>query len=238
MQSKTVHDLRGGAADACDGHSADAELALLRDVLRMLPAGVTVQDEYGRLVLVNDAAAAQLGISENTAAPASQQLSLRREAALELLRAGQIAVTEESVGAGHARRVLLTTHRPVRIAERHLLISSSADISEQKAFEDQLFRSAYYDELTNLPSRRLIEHRANKLLQREPQEKFALAFLDIDNFKHINDYYGHAIGDANRAVGREQNPLGRSGADGFLGYGDFAGAEQLKRGFAAFTLVL
>ena len=65
MQSKTVHDLRTAAADDCDRHAAEAELALLRDVLRMLPAGVTVQDEYGRLVLVNDAAAAQLGIAES-----------------------------------------------------------------------------------------------------------------------------------------------------------------------------
>jgi c-di-GMP phosphodiesterase Gmr len=225
MQSKTVYDLRTAAADDCDRHTAEAELALLRDVLRMLPAGVTVQDEFGRLVLVNDAAAAQLGITESPAAPALQQLGLRHEAALELIRAGQIAVTEESVGAGHARRVLLTTHRPVRIAERRLLISSSADISEQKAFEDQLFRSAYYDELTNLPSRRVIEHRANGLLERDNRGgKFALAFLDIDNFKHINDYYGHSIGDAllvelARRLGRdlrESDMLSRISGDEFL----------------------
>jgi c-di-GMP phosphodiesterase Gmr len=47
------------------------------------------------------------------------------------------------------------------------LLSSSADISEQKAVEDHLFRSAYYDELTGLPTRRVIEHRANSLLRRD-----------------------------------------------------------------------
>ena len=84
-----------------------------------------------------------------------------------MLRAGQPVIAEECLDDGQARQVLLTTHRPVRIAGRDLLLSSSADISEQKAFEDQLFRSAYYDELTDLPSRRVIEHRANSLLQRD-----------------------------------------------------------------------
>ena len=42
-----------------------------------------------------------------------------------------------------------------------------------------------------------------------------------------------AFGDADRPVGREQNPPGMSGADGFLGHGELAGAEQLERGFAA-----
>jgi diguanylate cyclase (GGDEF)-like protein len=216
MQSRTPHDL----------DIADTELGILRDVVRMLPNGVTVQDEQGRFLLVNDAAAAQLGIAlDAPAAAPSKGLARRREAGLELLRAGRLAAVEEQMTHAAGKQVLLTTHRPVRIADRNLLLSSSVDISEQKAREDQLFRSAYYDELTDLPSRRVIEHRANALLQRtETPAKFALAFLDIDNFKHINDYYGHATGDtllvefAKRVSLnlRESDMLARISGDEFL----------------------
>jgi diguanylate cyclase (GGDEF)-like protein len=141
-----------------------------------------------------------------------------------LLRAGRAATTEEFVTRGEVKQVFLTAHRPVRIGERDLLLSSSIDITAQKAVEDHLFRSAYYDELTGLPSRRVIEHRANHLLQREAHGRFALAFLDIDNFKHINDYYGHAIGDAllvevAHRIGldlRESDMLSRISGDEFL----------------------
>jgi cyclic di-GMP phosphodiesterase Gmr len=196
MQRHVANDLLFEAA-ADNPRSAEPELGLLRDVLRLLPSGITVQDERGNFLIVNDAAAAQLGLADSASAGRSPQLDQRREAGCDVLRAGQPAITEECHDDGKARQVLLTSHRPVRIGGRDLLISSSADISEQKAFEDLLFRSAYYDELTELPSRRVIEHRANGLLRRDgAEEKFALAFLDIDNFKHINDYYGHAIGDA------------------------------------------
>ena len=172
-----------------DGESA-SELSILRDVLRMLPNGVTVQDEQGRLLLANDAAA-QLQIGAD-GAPQHEQ---RRQALREAFRTGQAVVVEESFAREGGRQVFLTSHQPVRLAERDLLLSSSADITAQKAFEDQLFRSAYYDELTDLPNRRVIEHRVNKLLDADDTSGFALAFLDVDNFKHINDYYGHAIGD-------------------------------------------
>src|ERR1700742_216152 len=194
MQSPIRQDLHAVTQDS--EFAVEDELNILRDVIRLLPTGVTVQDEQGRFLLVNDAAAAQLGIAQaQPPALSSKPLNERRETGLELLRAGRAAVAEECVTGGRSKQVFLTSHRPVRIADRHLLLSSSADISEQKAVEDHLFRSAYYDELTDLPSRRVIEHRANALLRRDAG-RFALAFLDIDNFKHINDYYGHSIGDA------------------------------------------
>jgi diguanylate cyclase (GGDEF)-like protein len=223
MQLRAAHDLETVLTQADDVSSP--QISLLRDVLRMLPSGVTVQDAHGRFLIVNDAAAAQLGIAEGERAEASLHLEQRREVGRDLLRIGQASVTEECIEDGKARQVLLTNHRPVRIGGRDLVISSSADISEQKAFEDQLFRAAYYDELTELPSRRVIEHRANALLRGGSERgKFALAFLDIDNFKHINDYYGHAIGDAllielAKRLGRElrvTDMLARISGDEFL----------------------
>ena len=71
----------------------------------------------------------------------------------------------------------------------------------------------------------MIEHRVNSLLHRDqPPASFALAFLDIDNFKHINDYYGHANGDAllievAKRLGmdlRESDMLSRISGDEFL----------------------
>ncbi len=225
MQSRTNHDLQTAATHNDIGLAGDSELSILRDVFRLLPTGVTVQDEHGRFLLVNDAAAVQLGIAVGGPAVApSEQLNHRRDTGLELLRSGQPAVKEECVTSGPVKQVFLTAHRPVRIADRNLLLSSSTDVSEQKAVEDHLFRSAYYDDLTDLPSRRVIEHRANSLVQSEAPGRFALAFLDIDNFKHINDYYGHAIGDAllvevAKRLGldlRESDMLARVSGDEFL----------------------
>jgi c-di-GMP phosphodiesterase Gmr len=207
-----------------DPGSTSAELGLLRDVLSMLPTGLTVQDEHGRIVLMNAAAAMQLadaadGQDGATVSPLDQ----RRETGRALLRDGRPVVTEEQIQRTNGPQTLLTAHRPVRIGDRDLLLSSSADISEHKAFEELLIRSAHFDELTGLPMRRVIERRANDLVRRG-SERFALAFIDLDNFKYINDYYGHATGDAllvelARRIGRDlrsNDLLSRISGDEFL----------------------
>src|ERR1700677_4723439 len=117
MQSRYPNNALA-AATADDGDlAAEVELNLLRDIFRMLPAGVTLQDEQGHFLLMNDTAAAQFGSTAAEAATLpSNVLHRRRETGLELLRAGRPATTEESVTGAHGKQVLLTAYRPVRIA--------------------------------------------------------------------------------------------------------------------------
>ena len=73
MQGSAHHELRINASEVDDERARDAELSFFKDVLKHLPAGVTLQDEHGRLLLVNDVAARQLGMDGS--APAASVMS-------------------------------------------------------------------------------------------------------------------------------------------------------------------
>ncbi len=71
------------------------------------------------------------------------------------------------------------------------------DITERKAFEDELHHHAFYDSLTGLANRRLLVERLDQALQRSELDRktHALIFVDVDRFKCINDSLGHVTGD-------------------------------------------
>lgn len=101
-----------------------------------------------------------------------------------------------------------------------------SDITERKAAEAQIEFLAYHDALTELPNRRLaLDHMELALAYADRAEtKAAVLFLDLDNFKTINDSFGHNVGDALlkavakrlRECTRETDTLSRQGGDEFL----------------------
>ena len=75
--------------------------------------------------------------------------------------------------------------------------TSVSNISERKVTEEKLLHHANHDELTGLANRSLLADRIDQALKRARRNSstFALAALDLDHFKRINDSFGHAVGD-------------------------------------------
>ena len=112
------------------------------------------------------------------------------------------------------------------------------DITERKAYEDEMTRHAFYDSLTGLANRRLLVERLERALLRSERDGkiHALIFVDVDRFKSINDSLGHGIGDdllvaigaRMRDAVRGYDLLARFGGDEFvLLMEDVTGVDQV-----------
>lgn len=100
------------------------------------------------------------------------------------------------------------------------------DITQNRKNEEQIRQLAYYDALTGIPNRRLMEDRLEHAIRHAHRRSSLLAvmFMDLDHFKKVNDRLGHAAGDellvqfTRRVQGclREDDTLARLGGDEFI----------------------
>lgn len=100
------------------------------------------------------------------------------------------------------------------------------DITERKSYQAQLEHQANYDRLTGLPNRNLLNDRLNQAIFQAARHSYflALVFIDLDNFKFINDSLGHDAGDALlievarrlRSRLRTADTVARQGGDEFV----------------------
>ena len=129
-------------------------------------------------------------------------------------------------GAGHWRHAELLATNLINDPAVQGLVITARDVTERKAFEHQLTQRAFYDELTGLPNRVLFRDRLEQALVRAGRrnDRVGLLFLDLDNFKLVNDSLGHQIGDQLlieaaarlRACLRSQDTVARLGGDEFV----------------------
>lgn len=100
------------------------------------------------------------------------------------------------------------------------------DIEERKSYEKELRRLAYRDPLTGLANRRLFDSQMEKVIAKTERDEipFAVIMLDLDNFKEVNDDFGHEAGDqviiqmSKRILNtvRDMDTVGRLGGDEFI----------------------
>ncbi|MEL7605410.1 MAG: EAL domain-containing protein [Sedimentibacter saalensis] len=78
---------------------------------------------------------------------------------------------------------------------KKVIVSIGMDITERKKYEEKIRYLAYHDSLTGLPNRDMFSNEIECLIESKKLDKFAIVFIDIDNFKYVNDTMGHIIGD-------------------------------------------
>jgi diguanylate cyclase (GGDEF)-like protein/PAS domain S-box-containing protein len=124
-----------------------------------------------------------------------------------------------------AKKWVVVNMRTGRNTESEVVLFEGTveDITERKVAEERVKFLAYYDALTELPNRILLQDRITKALAgaRRRKEKIAVLFLDLDRFKIINDSLGHSAGDTLlrevaarlKAWARDQDTVARVGGD-------------------------
>jgi diguanylate cyclase (GGDEF)-like protein/PAS domain S-box-containing protein len=132
-----------------------------------------------------------------------------------------------TVGKDGVQRAYLASGQAILGADGEKLgaVVAMHDITERKRFEEQLEHQAFHDALTSLPNRALFMDRLGHALVRARRDgnSVAVLFLDLDNFKVINDSLGHKVGDQLliavsqrlRASLRPEDTVARLGGDEF-----------------------
>jgi diguanylate cyclase (GGDEF)-like protein len=211
-----------------------AERRQLSIAVNNIPQGLVLYDASARIIICNQPYLDMFGLSPDVVQPGCtmQRLIAHRKETGSF--AGDVdefcnAIIHK-VSLGKATRQLTEAPggRAIEIINRPLKsggwVATIEDITERKRADEQIAHLAHYDGLTDLPNRILFRERLEQALRAlRPGEQLAVLYIDIDEFKSVNDALGHPIGDellrvlAQRLRGclKETDVAARLGGDEF-----------------------
>lgn len=197
------------------------------------PLGIVHMDKNGEILKVNKKFAALIGAPEEKITGINVRQQIQDVNMKQLIK----DASEGKTGYYEGLYVSVTTGKSVYIkaVAKSILddrgditgaMGIFEDITDKKRTEEQLRYDALHDPLTRLANRALLMDRLERVIlrsKRKPADHFILMFLDLDDFKKVNDSLGHAQGDnllrdaAKRLAGclRPEDTLARLGGDEF-----------------------
>lgn len=184
----------------------EASVAQLNDIVVIVETAASVQDE-ARIVFANKAFEEQTGYGRDEVMGQTPHLLLELEPAMVKLREMSWALqrnrkarTEMEVRRKNQTSFWVELEVVAVQAHEEVVthwVAVGRDITQRKNAEDMIRHLALYDTLTDLPNRQLLMERLQKALFESARsgQHGALMFIDLDNFKILNDTLGHHVGD-------------------------------------------
>jgi diguanylate cyclase (GGDEF)-like protein/PAS domain S-box-containing protein len=200
-----------------------------------IPQGLVVYDKSARITVCNDRYIEMFGLSPKVARPGHfmQDLIVHRketgsfegdvdEFCNAIMRNVALGKVTRQVTEAPDGRAIQIINQPL---ESGGWVATIEDITERKRSEEQIAHLAHYDALTDLPNRVLFrEQLEHALKQVQFGEQLAVLYIDIDEFKSVNDALGHSVGDEllKAVAGRLRGCLRKTDLAARLGGDEFA----------------
>ena len=183
-------------------------LRLAAGVFEHAQEGIIIANPKGEIVDANATFLALTGYSREEVLGRNPRFLASGQQGAEFYRAMWLALLERGVWRGeminrrkdgtlYVQQTSISAVRDKQGRVRHY-IGLSSDISELRESQDRLEQMAYFDALTGLPNRRMLSDRLQQALAQAQRADrlLAVCYLDLDDFKPINDTWGHAAGDS------------------------------------------
>ena len=183
-----------------------AERRQLSIAVNNIPQGLVLYDASARIIICNQPYLEMFGLSPDVAKPGCTMQRLiahRKETGSFDGDVDEFCnAIIQTVSLGKATRQLTEAPggRAIEIINRPLKgggwVATIEDITERTRADEKIAHLAHYDALTDLPNRVLFRERLEQALKAmRPGEQLAVLYIDIDEFKSVNDALGHPIGD-------------------------------------------